>query len=101
MNNSPSISNSIRQPAPSVSDAKKSNEDVIDRKYNAPNVGVVTLPQISKTPLADTITIKKQENPQSKYKFSLKTIKGFKIQNFCSIAIMGCSIGALLQLLRK
>ena len=95
MNNSPLNLNSIRQPAPSVSNTKK------ERVYNAPNVGALAVPSISTTPLADTMAIKKQENPRTAYKLTPKSNKGFKLQNVFSIAIAGCSIGALLELLKK
>lgn len=97
MNNSPSNLNSIRQPAPSVQKPKGSTE----RVFNRPKVGVVTLPAISNTPVADTLEIKKKENPKMAYKLTSKSNKGFKIQNLLSLGIFGCSIGALFELLKK
>lgn len=90
--------NSIRQPAPSVQDVKASP---VERKFNFPNVGVVMPPSISKTPLSDTVVIKKQENPRMAYKLTTNANKGFKLQNLFSLAIAGCSIGALFELLKK
>ena len=94
MNNSSLNLNSIRQPAPSVSSAQ------VERIYNAPKVGVLNVPTISKTPLADTITLKKQENPRTKYKLTPQSFKGFKLQNILSVTILGCSIGALFNLVK-
>ena len=98
MNNAPANLNSIRQPAPSVQNATGAQKE---RKFNTPNVGVVTPPSISKTPLADTVAIKKQENPRMAYRLTSNANKGFNLQGFFSLAIAGCSIGALLKLLKK
>ena len=98
MNNSPMNLDSIRQPKPSVgvSDVTKK-----ERVYNAPNVGIVNPPTITKTPLEDTLVIKKQENPKMRYLLTPKSNKGFKFHNIFSLGIIGCSIGALLSLLKK
>lgn len=98
MNNAPLNINSIRQPAPN---AQNTTNNQTERQYNLPNVGVVSPPAISRTPMADTMTLKKQENPRMAYKLTPKSIKGFKLQNIFSLAIAGCSIGALLKLLKK
>lgn len=97
MNNSPLNLNSIRQPTPSVQNSQGATE----RVFNRPNVGVISLPSISSTPVADTLEIKKSENPKMAYKLTTKSKKGFKLQNLFSLAIVGCSIGALLELLKK
>ena len=96
MNNAPLNIDSIRQPKPSVG-----NTPSKERVYNAPNVGIVSPPTISKTPLGDTLAIKKQENPRMMYKLTPKSNKGFKFHNLFSLGIIGCSIGALLSLLKK
>ena len=98
MNNAPANLNSIRQPAPSVQNTPAAQQE---RKFNVPNVGVVQPPSISKTPLADTVAIKKQENPRMAYKLTTNANKGFKLQGLSSLAIVGCSIGALFGLLKK
>ena len=98
MNNAPANLNSIRQPAPSVQNTSAAQQE---RKFNIPNVGIVEPPSISKTPLADTVAIKKQENPRMAYKLTSTANKGFKLQGFFSLAIAGCSIGALFSLLKK
>jgi len=96
MNNSSTNLNSIRQPAPSVQAPQN-----VERKFNKPNVGIVNPPTISRTPLDDTIAIKKKENPKMAYKLTPKSKKGLKLQSLFSLAIAGCSIGALLELLKK
>ena len=96
MNNASLNIDSIRQPKPSVGSVSKK-----ERVYNAPNVGVVSPPVISKTPLNDTLTIKRQENPRMKYMLTPKSNKGFKFHILFSLGIIGCSIGALLKLLKK
>ena len=97
MNNSPLNLNSIRQPAPSV----QSSASQVERIINVPKVGVVCPPTISRTPMKDTIAIKKKENPRMAYKLTQKSNKGFKLQNVFSLVIASCSIGALLDLLKK
>ena len=92
--------NSLRQPAPSVAGDLRQAE-VADKKqakiFNIPNVGVVDVPTISKTPMADTLVIKKQENPRTIYKLTSKGNKGFNLQNFFSLSMVGCAIAALLS----
>ena len=99
MNNSPLNLNSIRQPAPDVTSSVQTT--TAERKFNVPNVGVVSVPSISKTPILDTLEIKKQENPRTAYKLTSKSNKGFNLQTNLSLAIVGCSIGALLKELKK
>lgn len=96
MNNSPLNLNSIRQPKPDVG-----QKETKERTYTAPKVGVIKPPFVSTTPLGDSLAIKKQETPRMKYKFTPKSNKGFKFHNIFSLGIFGCSIGALLKLLKK
>ena len=98
MNNATLNTTSIRQPAPSVA---STNDTPKQRKFNLPNVGVVNVPSISKTPLGDTLAIKKQENPRTAYKLSPKSKKGLNFQNVISLLIAGCSILALFSLKGK
>ena len=92
--------NSLRQPTPSVvgdlQQAEVANQKQA-KKLNVPNVGVVDVPTISKTPVGDTLAIKKQENPRMAYKLTRKSNKGFNLQNFFSLSIVGCAIVALLS----
>lgn len=97
MNETPLNLNSIRQPAPSIQSSNK----VSERVFNKPYTGVIVPPNISRTPISDTLEIKKQENPKMAYKLTPKSKKGFKLQNLFSLGIAGCSIGALFQLLKK
>jgi len=62
---------------------------------------VVDVPTISKTPLADTLVLKEQQNPRTIFKFTPKSNRGFDMQNTFSLAIVGCAIVALLNLLKK
>ena len=96
MNNAALNLNSIRQPSPNV--GKEENQQ---HKVNLPKVGVVTVPTISQTPLGDTIELKRKENPKMAYKLTPKSKKGLKLQSLFSLAIAGCSIEALLELLKK
>ena len=93
MNNANLNINSIRQPAPNVAQA---TSEVQQRQFNLPKVGVVSVPKISKTPLADTLALKKQENPRTAYKLTIENNKkGLNFQNAISLLIAGCSIIAL------
>lgn len=97
MNNATLNLNSIRQPAPSVA----TSNDTTQRKFNLPTVGVVNVPSISKTPLGDTLALKKQENPRTAYKLTPKSNKGLNFQNVTSLLIAGCSIVALFTMKGK
>jgi hypothetical protein len=97
------IQNLIKQPPPSTMEAnsntsnatKSDAQSVPQRKFNRPNVGVVTPANISKTPMADSIEIRKKENPQSKYKYIPKLkIKG----NFQKIVSTGVFLGGMTAL---
>lgn len=100
--------NSIKQPAPSiVTAANKSSEiqknEVLQpkRKINAPNVGVVDVPNITKTPISDMLTIKKQENPRMAYKVAEKKNGLFKFYNIATIGISAASLYCILELIMK
>ena len=103
MNNASLNTNSLRQPTPSLDgDIQKQQKRKIEvspvtRKFNAPVVGTVDVPSISKTPIADTLVIKRQENPRTIYKLTGKSKSGFNFQNFSSLIIVGCSLVALLS----
>ncbi|MBQ8634663.1 hypothetical protein IJ425_00735 [bacterium] len=97
---------SIRQPTPNVvgQNSNAINQSATKKeakKFNLPKVGVVDVPTISKTPLVDTLVKKEQENPQITYKLTPKSNRGFNLQNLFSLTIVGCSIGALLSLIKK
>ena len=98
----------IKQPRPSTMDkssaAKKNtaaesqytqNQIVNQRKFNRPNVGVVSPTSISQTPLSDTITIKKQENPYVKYKIIPKIKIKSNFQKFASIGVIVAGMCAM------
>lgn len=95
--------NALKQPAPNITDAKSVSvsQNAPKREIKYPNVGVVDAPNISKTPISDTIALKKQENPRTIYKLTPKSNKGFRLHNILSGAIIGCSVGALFSLLKK
>ncbi len=66
-----------------------------ERKYNRPYVGVVEVPRISTTPMADTVEIKKQENPYTVYKYIPKPKITGNFQKFASIGTFVLGVGAL------
>ena len=97
----------IKQPRPSTMDkssaAKKDtasenqnvqSQIVPQKKFNRPNVGVVSPSSISQTPLADTITIKKKENPYIKYKIMPRIKIKSNFQKFASIGVIVAGIYA-------
>ena len=101
MNNAPMNIDSIRQPNPNVVGAKDASSNQPAKTFNYPKVGVADVPTLSKTPLADTLVIKEQQNPKPKLQLPKKSNRGFNVQNLLSFTIFGCSIGALLMLLKK
>ena len=97
--------NTIKQPLPSTMEANLgANEPIKEaqeqptaqRKYNRPYVGVVEVPEISRTPMADTVEIKKQENPYTKYKYIPKPKIQGNFQKIASIGTFVLGLGALM-----
>ena len=81
--------NKVKSPEPNlVSNQKEKNPK---REIKRPDVGVVSVPQISNTPLADTISISKQENPHTVYKLTNKTDSFLNLNNIASIGIIACA----------
>ena len=92
----------LRQPTPNVvNGASKPVNNTPQRAINYPKVGVVDVPTISKTPLNDTLTLKKQETPKMAYKLTTKKQTGLTLQNFFSLSIIGCALFALISELKK
>ncbi len=104
----------IKQPEPNVSVSinpsgltTASNTQTTEAKkpkrvFNRPKVGVIDVPQISKTPLTDTLEIKKQENPHIKYKMPQSKRRGvFSLKEAASVTIFGCGIISLIKLIKK
>lgn len=88
----------IKQPEPNIIQEGTNPQK---REINAPKVGVVDVPNISTTPMADTLTLKKQENPHIIYKLTNNNIfKGLKFHNILSIGIGACGIGALVSVIK-
>ena len=93
-------SNLPKQPAPEVisNDSKQSS---LKRIFNIPKVGVVDVPNISKTPIADTITLKKQENPHTVYKLTNDRKPKPTFENISTLGIIGLGLLALLNLFKR
>ncbi len=99
-----SSQNFIKQPLPSTMEensntqnsTQNTEEKKEERKYNRPYVGIVGVPNISTTPMADTVEIKKQENPYTKYKYIPKPKITGNFQKFASIGTFVLGIGALI-----
>ncbi len=101
------LNNNIKVPEPNVVNSTSKNtasesKDIQKRKaplrqYNRPNVGVLNVPDISKTPLTDTFIKKRQDNPQMKYKFKSNTNyqQGLKPNAIVSIGILLAGIMAI------
>ena len=70
------------------------------RKINYPSIGVVDVQNIPKTPLADQLVLKEQQNPRTAYKIAFDTLrqKGFKFQSVASIIIGLCAVLSLFSL---
>lgn len=98
--------NSIKQPAPNiVSGNNKENNNTEaqkpKRKINSPNVGVVDVPNITNTPISDTINLKKQENPKMAYKLNEDRKGLFKFHNFATIGISSISLYCIIDFISK
>ena len=106
--------NLVKQPAPSLSASSSKKEEVEQKtsesttekkpKYKiteARNTGVITVPKITKTPITDTIELKRQENPRTVYKLTEKKHKLFSIHTITSLAAIGCGIAAFSTYFKK
>ena len=80
-------SNTSTKSADSTNSNASNSAETTQRIYNKPKVGVVEAAAISNTPMGDTISLKKQENPHMKYKIQTKKTKYQKEQTIASIAI--------------
>lgn len=107
MDNAIANLNSIRQPNPTIGGQNvvvQNQSNLVQNnptKTNVPKIGVVEVPTISTTPLADTLTLKKQQTPKIKLKYISKSNRDFNLHNICSFSVIGCAIIALLSLKKK
>lgn len=100
MDNAVANFNSIKQPSPNIAGQNAAVQNK-ERIYNAPYLGAIDVPNISRTPLTDTMIINQQKHPKPKIKIAPKADKGFNLQNIFSFAILGSSLIALLRLIKK
>lgn len=99
--------NSVKVPEPNISNGsnntskeeKKNVKKAPSRQYERPNVGVLSVPSISKTPMTDTYQKKKEEMPHTKYKIITDKFntKNLKLNNIVSIGIIAAGIISLFQ----
>jgi len=89
--------NSVKAPAPNLSKNKAPEENKTKRTIKRPNVGVVSPPNISTTPIFDTMVQKKNENPRKKYKLTQKKHSFFNMQNIISTCIVALGAVSLLS----
>ena len=97
--------NSIKQPAPNIvsnstNSKPETTKETIEPKriIIRPNVGVVDVPTISKTPISDLLEIKKQENPRTVYRLDDNKEKPPNLYNIASIVISASALYGLLNL---
>ena len=99
--------NNIKVPEPNITNGSNSNSTVSffpwkkqeennqnveqqpkQRQYNRPQVGVLNVPTISKTPVYDAYVAKQKEMPYTKYKIAnTDRIKNLNINNLISGSI--------------
>ena len=91
--------NKIKSPEPNL--ISKQEKEEPKRKIKRPSVGVVNVPKISTTPLADTLALNKQENPHTIYKLTNKKNPFVNIHNISSIGIFACAGIITLPLIKK
>ncbi len=92
----------IKQPKPSTA----KSEEVLTikkpkREYKRPEVGVVDVPQISKTPLSDTLVKRQEENPHIIYKIDKKDNKNLNFHNVLSLITVGLGITSFVSLIKS
>lgn len=104
--------NSVKVPEPNISSGSaKSNETTKSeskekpkkkapaRQYERPNIGVLEVGTISKTPLSDTFQRKKEEQPFTKYKLTPNSDnkKSLKLNSLVSLGVILTGIIALFK----
>lgn len=81
----------VKPPAPNVAQNSAQSTPAAaenpKREIKKPYVGVLAPPNISKTPVADALVRKKEENPKTKYKLTEKKYNFLNFQNISSAAI--------------
>ncbi len=106
------LNNDIQVPQPNISTGQNSASNnktdkkvekkvnIPKRQYERPSIGVLNVPTISKTPLADTYVRKQKEFPHTKYKvnFSKQRTQGLKPHALASIGIV---VLGLIQIFKK
>ena len=90
--------NALKQPEPNI---VSNNPSETKRETARPYVGVVDVPNISKTPIADVIELKKQEQPHTVYKLSEKPKGNLKLNTICSVGVILGSLISLISLVKK
>lgn len=91
--------NALKQPEPKVVSNNQNAQQ--KRETKRPYVGVVNVPNITKTPISDVLELKKQENPHIVYKLSEKPKGDLKFHGICSIGIIAGSLISLISLFKK
>ena len=84
----------IKQPKPNIilNDTKATQAS--KKVYNAPSVGIVTVPKISTTPITDAVHLTKQIFPRIEYKITSKNKKRLNFENMSTLVIVGCGLMA-------
>lgn len=85
--------NSINQTAPAAQKPK--------RTINRPHVGVVDVPNLSRTPIKDELVRKAQENPREIFNFKTGKKKNLNFQAALSGIIGGCGLLSILNFIKK
>ncbi|MBR2069086.1 MAG: hypothetical protein IJ877_04905 [Candidatus Gastranaerophilales bacterium] len=94
----------VKQPAPAISGAVTETTDSQGKKYKiiqGPNVGVVDVPKISKTPITDWIELKREEIPHTVYKLSEKKYSLRGMHTTVGLGVIACGIYSLLKIFKK
>lgn len=114
--NLPALNNTqevVKQPAPNIQTNQNTAQNTLttqeatektESKYKIiqnPNVGVINLPFITKTPLTDTIELKSKEMPYTKYKTNDGKKKLFSLHTLAFGTTITCGILAFLSLFKK
>ncbi len=101
------ITNLIKQPKPDIKGSDTAAADSASevkkpkRQIKRPHVGVLATPNISKTPITDTLELRKQENPHTIYKLTGQKKPKFSYREIVSLSVIGMGIISLLSLIKK
>ncbi|MBR1617354.1 hypothetical protein IJ670_04315 [bacterium] len=94
------IKTNVVQPKPSILNSEETKPKQL-KFIKRPEVGILTPPKISTTPVADELYLRQQENPHKVYNLTPKITKIIDIHTISLFAVVGSLIAIILGIGKK